>query len=324
MMTNKKYAYNGELAKAIRQLNSGALVAIPTETVYGLAANAYNDAAVQSIFRTKNRPNNNPLILHLKNADEISSVAQNVPDLAWKLAHKFWPGPLTLILEKQSHISDFVSAGLPTIAVRVPNHKLTLKLLKKLDYPLVAPSANRSNHISPTSPEHVRASLGVKSPFILDGGACSEGLESTIIGFDGEDVVLYRHGALPIEQIETFIGKPLIDKAQTKEQSISPGTSKKHYSPNTAISICSLPKRDFEQHFTRVGYLVLNKTFDVEPPHMIYELSPTGSLAEAAAKLYAALHELDHMNLDLIVAQRFPDVGIGKAINDRLARAAAV
>ncbi len=322
-MTTKKYAYNGELAKAVRQLNAGALVAIPTETVYGLAANAFNDEAVQAIFRTKNRPANNPLIIHLKNTDELSTVAQNIPDLAWQLAKKFWPGPLTLILEKQNHISDFVSAGLPTIAVRVPNHKLTLKLLKKLDYPLVAPSANRSNHISPTSPEHVRASLVVKTPFILDGGPCIDGLESTIIGFEGDDVVLHRHGALPIEEIESFIGKPLVDKTQIKEQTISPGTSKKHYSPNTAISICSLPKRDFEQHFTRVGYLVLNKTFEADAPHIIYELSPKGSLSEAAAKLYAALHELDQMNLDLIVVQRFPDVGIGKAMNDRIARAAA-
>jgi L-threonylcarbamoyladenylate synthase len=322
-MTHKKYAYNGELAKAVRQLNSGALVAIPTETVYGLAANAYNDEAVKSIFRTKNRPANNPLILHLKNATELDSVAQNIPALAERLAKKFWPGPLTLILEKKEHISDLVSAGLNTIAVRVPNHKLTLKLLKKLDYPLVAPSANRSNHISPTTPEHVKNSLGVKTPFILDGGVCEEGLESTIIGFEGDDVVLYRHGALPLEEIEKFIGKPLLSRTQVKEQSISPGTSKKHYSPNTAISVCSVPKRDFEKLFTRVGYLVLNKTFDVEAPHLIYELSPTGSLAEAASKLYAALHELDQMNLDLIVVQRFPDVGIGKAMNDRIARAAA-
>lgn len=322
-MTNKKYAYNGELAKAVRQLNSGALVAIPTETVYGLAANAYDDSAVQSIFRAKSRPSNNPLILHIKNTEELKSVAQNIPVEAQQLAKQFWPGPLTMILEKQSHISDFVSAGLNNVAVRVPNHKLTLKLLNKLDYPLVAPSANRSNHISPTTPDHVRASLGVKTPFILDGGACAEGLESTIIGFEGDKVVLHRHGALPVEELEAFLGKPLLIRAQEKEQGISPGTSKKHYSPNTAISICSLPKRDFEQHFTRVGYLVLNKTFDVDAPHLIYELSPTGSLAEAASKLYAALHELDQMNLDLIVVQRFPDVGIGKAMNDRIARAAA-
>ena len=318
-----KYAYNSELAKAVRQLNAGALVVIPTETVYGLAANAYNDSAVQAIFRTKNRPANNPLILHIKNAEELHTVAQNIPDLAWDLAKKFWPGPLTLILEKQKHISDLVSAKHPTIAVRVPNHELTLKLLKKLDFPLVAPSANRSNHISPTSPAHVRNSLGVKAPFIIDGGPCAEGLESTIIGFDGEEVVLYRHGALPLEEIESFIGKPVRLKEDNKTQGISPGSSKKHYSPNTAFSICSLPKRDFEQLFTRVGYLVFQKTFNVESPHVIHELSPRGSLSETAANLYDALHMMDDMQLDIIVAQRFPDVGIGKAINDRLSRAAA-
>lgn len=319
----KKYAYHAELIKAARHLNAGALVVIPTETVYGLAANAYNDEAVQCIFRTKNRPNNNPLILHIKNAAELNTVAQNIPDLAWDLAKKFWPGPLTLILEKQKHISDLVSANHPTIAVRVPNHELTLKLLKKLDFPLVAPSANRSNHISPTKPEHVRRSLGVNAPFILDGGQCSEGLESTIVGFEGDHVVLYRHGALAMEDIESFIGKPLEILAHTNEQGISPGTSKKHYAPNTAFSFSDGPKRDFEQLFAKVGYLVLNKTFEVEPTHLIYELSPTGSLSEAAAKLYDALHAMDNMNLDVIVAQRFPDIGVGKTINDRLSRAAA-
>lgn len=319
----KKYAYNGELAKAVRQLNAGALVVIPTETVYGLAANAYDDSAVQAIFRTKNRPSNNPLILHVKSADDLHGVAQNIPDVAWDLAKKFWPGPLTLILEKQNHISDLVSANHPTIAVRVPNHQLTLKLLKKLNFPLVAPSANRSNHISPTTPAHVRNSLGTKTPFVLDGGPCTEGLESTIVGFEGNDVVLYRHGALPVEEIEAFIGKTVHFKSNEKTQGISPGSSKKHYSPNTALSICSFPKRDFETLFTRVGYLVLKKTFNVEPPHLIYELSPTGSLSEAAANLYDALHIMDDMQLDLIVAQRFPEIGIGKTINDRLSRAAA-
>lgn len=319
----KKYAHNAELAKAVRQLNAGSLVVIPTETVYGLAANAYNDSAVQAIFRTKNRPPSNPLILHIKNADELPHLAQNIPEIAWRLAEKFWPGPLTLILEKQAHISDLVSANHPTIAVRVPNHKLTLKLLKKLDFPLVAPSANRSNHISPTKPKHVRHSLGNKAPYILDGGSCFEGMESTIVGFENDEVILYRHGALPIEEIEAFIGKALKQKANEKSQGISPGSSKKHYSPNTALSICNLPKRDFEQLFSKVGYLVLKKDFEVQAPHMIYELSPSGSLSEAAANLYEALYAMDTLALDVIVAQRFPDEGIGKTINDRLNRAAA-
>jgi len=312
------------VAHAAQLLSNGELVVIPTETVYGLAANAYDDKAVGSIFQAKNRPATNPLILHIKDLSELPKVARDIPLIAWQLAEKFWPGPLTLILNKQPHISDLVSANHSTVAVRVPNHPLTLHLLESLSFPLVAPSANRSNHISPTSAEHVYQSLGENTPFVLDGGPCSAGVESTIIGFDGDQAVLYRYGALQEKEIEAITGRPLLYHTNLKEQGISPGSSRKHYSPETSLVISDTLTREYESSYKRIGYLVLNKTFDVNPQHVLIELSPSGSMEEAASNLYAALHELDKLKLDLIVAQRFPDAGLGKTINDRLNRAASI
>ncbi len=309
------------LNKAAELLKNGQLLAIPTETVYGLAANAFDDLAVQAIFKTKNRPATNPLIVHLKHLNQLPSIAQNIPEIAFKLAAQFWPGPLTLILEKQAHISHWVTAGHATVAVRVPNHPLTLNLLQLLDFPLVAPSANRSNHISPTTAQHVLASLGKNAPMILDGGTCTSGVESTILGFDKDQVVLYRHGAISKEEIEEFVGQELIDFVEYKEQGISPGSSKKHYSPKTRLVLVDNIARHWEES-QRVGYLVLQKSFEVAPPHVVKELSASANLGQAAAHLYATLHALDHLELDIIVAQRMPNSGLGRTINDRLERAA--
>lgn len=312
------------LESAVKLLKAGKLVAIPTETVYGLAANAFDEAAVRSIYDTKGRPSNNPLIVHIKHADELRAIGKNIPDMAWNLAARFWPGPLTMIVEKSDKISDLVSANYSTVAVRMPAHPLTLALLHSLDFPLVAPSANRSNHISPTKPEHVRDSLGTKTPFILDGGACQKGLESTIIGFEnnGQDVVLYRQGALSEEELELFIGKPLIYRSEETKQSQSPGSSRKHYSPNTPLILVDDINQHLEKGHNRVGYLVLKNEWNFSPPNKVIALSPEKNLEEAASKLYDALHALDQSDLDLIVAQSMPNVGLGKSINDRLKRAA--
>jgi L-threonylcarbamoyladenylate synthase len=182
--------------------NKNELIAIPTETVYGLAGNAYSDTAIRKIFELKKRPLLNPLIVHLKSASCIQEVASEIPEIGLKLINQFWPGPLTLILKKQKHISDLMTAGKDTVAVRVPNHPLTLALLNELEFPLTAPSANPFGSISPTNAEHVLSYFGKEIEAILDGGQCEKGLESTIIGFENEKPILYRHGAISMDEIE--------------------------------------------------------------------------------------------------------------------------
>ena len=195
------------LENAIITLRKNELIAIPTETVYGLAGNAYNETAIKKIFELKKRPFYNPLIVHIKSLAYLQEIASDIPDNALKLAKVFWPGPLTLVLKKQKHISDLITAGKNTVAVRVPSHPLTLDLLNKLDFPLVAPSANPFGSISPTHAEHVFNYFGEELNIILDGGECEKGLESTIIGFENNQTLLYRHGAISLEEIEKIIGK---------------------------------------------------------------------------------------------------------------------
>ena len=192
---------------AIESLKKGNVIAIPTETVYGLAGNAFAESSVNKIFKIKNRPSFNPLIVHIPNPKYINKIAQNIPKIAQKLSKHFWPGPLTLVLEKQKHISDIVTAGKPTVAVRVPNHKLTLDLLSKLPFPLVAPSANPFGFTSPTSADHVNEYFADKIDLILDGGVSLKGIESTIIGVENDNAFLYRHVSIHIEEIEKVIGK---------------------------------------------------------------------------------------------------------------------
>ena len=196
-----------DIKKAKKALKKNKLVAIPTETVYGLAGNAYDESALVEIFKLKNRPFYNPLIIHIKSASSITDVAIDIPESAMILAEKFWPGPLTLVLKKQPHISDLITAGKDTVAVRVPNHPVALELLDKLDFPLAAPSANPFGSISPTNADHVFNYFGGKLEVILDGGECEKGLESTIIGFEENQPILYRHGSISSEEIEKITGK---------------------------------------------------------------------------------------------------------------------
>jgi L-threonylcarbamoyladenylate synthase len=310
------------LEHAIAQLKDGKLVAIPTETVYGLAGNAFSDQAIKLIYAIKNRPTNNPLIVHVKGKQEMHKVAKNIPEAALKLADLFWPGPLTLVLEKQDSISDLITAGKDTVGVRVPDHKLTLKLLASIDFPLVAPSANRSNHISPTSPDHVRKSLGEKAPYVLDGGNCTKGIESTIVGFRDEEVLLYRRGAIGKEQLENAL-KCKIKEVNNEISPQSPGMFKKHYSPNTPLVIF----KDLEPLLSRykddkIGVISFQGFLNLSEKVVQKVLSPKGNLNEYAAQLYATLYEMDEMNFDLILIEETPEVGIGSAINDRIRRAA--
>lgn len=302
-------------------LKQDKLVAIPTETVYGLAGNAYSEKAIQSIYEVKNRPAKNPLIVHIKNKNVISEIAKNIPEEAFKLADAFWPGPLTLVLEKQNHILPSLTANKSTVGVRMPNHEITLELLKKLDFPLVAPSANRSNHISPTTAEHVRSSLASKSPYILEGGVCKSGIESTIIGFKNGKPTLYRHGAIAKEEIEDVLNCSVVEISNDILPE-SPGMFKKHYSPNTPLLISKNVKKDLLRlNDKKIGIICFQNNLEDFNQNNLKVLSSKGNLKEAASKLYSTLHGFDNMGFDLILAEEMPNVGLGLAINDRLKRA---
>lgn len=310
-----------DIIAARKALLQDKLVAIPTETVYGLAANAFSEQAVEKIFSLKKRPLYNPLIVHISSADYLEEVASDIPSEAMKLAHAFWPGPLTLVLKKQAVIPDIVSAGKDTVALRVPNHPLTLQLLAELDFPLAAPSANPFGSISPTRPEHVQTYFGDALEVILDGGPCKRGIESTIIGFEKEQPVVYRLGSLRLEAIKEKTGTVSV-QTKNEEAPQAPGMLSRHYAPSTDTYLSG----NIEQMIPtfpdkKIGVLAFQKHF--RHPAIAHQevLSPSGDVEEAARNLYSAMHRLDQMELDVILAERMPDEGLGKVINDKLERA---
>ncbi len=310
-----------DVDKAKVALINDQIVAIPTETVYGLAGNAYSESAIKKIFQLKNRPFYNPLIVHIKDTSFLSKVAKDVPDIALKLAEKFWPGPLTLVLKKQPHISDLVTAGKATVAIRVPNHPVTLSLLERLEFPLAAPSANPFSSISPTTALHVANYFGASLDVILDGGACERGVESTIIGFENNQPILFRHGSIPLEEIEKIAGTITVAINDDSKPN-APGMLSRHYAPTTDTYLTD-NVTDLMQSFDgkKVG-LLLFKNEILNKKNAIQEvLSKNGDFKEATKNLYAALHRLDKRNLDVIIAEKFPNEGLGKTINDRLQRA---
>lgn len=298
-----------DLNKALYEFTQGRLVVIPTETVYGLAGDATNDLAVAQIFATKGRPSFNPLIIHVSSIDQAKELAVFTP-LAEKLA-QFWPGPLTLVLKKQPHapISPLASAGLDSVAIRIPRHPLTLELIRQFGKPIAAPSANRSNHLSPTSPENVRQSLGDKTPYILEAGSCHVGLESTIIDAQTNQAILLRPGGLSLEDIQEQVGEIL---KPSNHAVTAPGMLKKHYAPQAFLRL-----NDTQ---TRTGEVLLG----FGPMASTKNLSPKGCVIEAAANLFKLLHELDNLNPSTIVVAPIPEDGLGLAINDRLKRAASL
>jgi L-threonylcarbamoyladenylate synthase len=302
-------------------LKKNGLVGIPTETVYGLAGNAYNEEAIKKIFQLKKRPHYNPLIVHIKSASNLFDIANEIPACALKLAEKFWPGPLTMVLNKQTHISDTITAGKKTVAVRVPNHPVTLALLELLEFPLCAPSANPFGSISPTCSNHVLDYFGKELDAILEGGQCENGIESTIIGFENNQPILYRHGSITAEEIEKVVGK-LRHNTKNNSSPIAPGMLSRHYAPLTdtyLTSDISSILKIFEGK--KVGLLLFDKAI-VNSQIVNQEiLSTSGDLKEAARNLYAAMHRLDQMKLDVIIAERLPEKGLGKTMNDKLERA---
>jgi L-threonylcarbamoyladenylate synthase len=302
-------------------LINGDIIALPTETVYGLAANIYLDSALEKVFKLKKRPSYNPLIVHISNSGILEQIAKNIPAKARELANVFWPGPLTLVLEKQDQIPNRITAGKPTVAVRVPNHPIALQLLKSLNFPLAAPSANPFGSLSPTSAKHVALYFKEEINFILDGGPCFCGLESTIIGFENDKPILYRHGAISIEEIEKIIG-PIKIKNQNSKNPSAPGMLTRHYAPKTQIQINDDISLALAQNpDKKIGVLSFRKNKKIKTEIHQEVLSISGDLNEASKNLYAALHRLDQMNLDLIISPFFPEKGLGKTINDRLKRA---
>jgi L-threonylcarbamoyladenylate synthase len=310
-----------DINRVIELLNDQNIVSIPTETVYGLAGNAFSDKAIERIFKLKNRPLFNPLIVHLKSIEQLSQVATDIPAKAMALAQQFWPGPLTLVLKKQSHISDLITAGKNTVAVRVPNHPLTLDLLNKLNFPLAAPSANPFGCISPTKAIHVFNYFENELDAILDGGDCISGIESTIIGFEEEKPILYRLGSISFEEIENTIGEVYTNIANDKEIK-SPGMLSSHYAPRTTTLLTDDIKKTAKLHpDKKLGFLLFQKSLESTGDSEVEILSSSGDFREAARNLYSALHRLDNKSLDLIIAEKLPNQGLGRSINDRLIRA---
>jgi L-threonylcarbamoyladenylate synthase len=312
---------SNDIAKAIEILNSEDVVAIPTETVYGLAGNIYSEKAIRKIFQVKQRPLFNPLIVHLHSMEQIEEIVSDFPTKAKILAATFWPGSLTLILKKKSHVPDLITAGKDTVAVRIPNHPVTLRLLKELSFPLAAPSANPFNRISPTNSLHVEGYFKDTISMVLEGGECKNGIESTIIGFENNEPVLYRLGSISIEEITTVIGEIKVKNKKEKAPN-APGMLARHYAPKTKTYLVD-DVENFIKNFKnkRIGVLKFSMEINSLNIEHLEILSKSGDLKEAASKLYNTLHKLDNLNLDMIVAETFPDFGLGKSINDRLERA---
>jgi L-threonylcarbamoyladenylate synthase len=311
---------NIELAAAF--LRQEAVIGMPTETVYGLAGNAFSPKAVASIFAIKQRPAFNPLILHIPGIDALDDVVKDIPETATELMRRFWPGPITLLLPKRPAVPDTVTAGKPTVAVRVPAHPMALALLRTTGFPLVAPSANPFGSISPTRAIHVAEYFDGLIPLVLDGGECPRGVESTIVGFPNGEPVVYRLGAISLEAIEAITGPVRVLKIAEAVPD-APGMLLRHYAPRTPLMLADNAREEALKHPNlNIGILTFDAPVDTGFETHQEVLSPAGSDEIAAAALYDALHRLDRLGLDLIIAQRFPDEGLGRTINDRLLRGA--
>ncbi len=308
-----------DINKAASILREGGLVAIPTETVYGLAANAFNEDAVTKVFSAKNRPFFDPLITHISGIDQLDSLATHIPEKASELTHRYWPGPLTIILPKTDKLSDLISSGLDSAAFRVPKHPLTTTLLKTVSFPLVAPSANPFAYVSPTTAQHVADQLGDKVDYILDGGPCSIGLESTIVSFTKNTPKIVRLGGLSAEEIEQVIGS--ID-IQTHSSSApeAPGMLTSHYSPGKPLLVGQLEALISKNMEKKIGIISFQRAFS---SHINSVLSPKGDLAEAAQNLFKSLRWMANQPVDIILTEFVPNHGLGRAINDRLTRASS-
>jgi L-threonylcarbamoyladenylate synthase len=282
-----------------------------------------NEEAVASIFEAKNRPSFDPLIIHTNSLAKVERYVQALPKPARALAEAFWPGPLTLLLPKKSIIPDLVTSGLNTVAVRVPDHPLSLKLLERIDFPLAAPSANPFGYVSPTAAEHVFKQLGEKVDYILDGGSCTVGVESTIVSFVDEQPRVLRLGGLALEVIEEVIGKVEVNE-HSSSQPAAPGMLKSHYAPGKSIELINDFDFNSVKDFSEIGAIVFRERLPKVPANQQLVLSEAGDLKEAAKNLFSSLRAMDeNQSIKVILTQMVPDKGLGRAINDRIRRATA-
>lgn len=318
-----------DLARAARALREGKLVAIPTETVYGLGADAFNESAVARVFEVKARPTFDPLIVHIARISDLKKVAREIPVFAQKLAEKLWPGPLTMIVPKRPEVPDLVTAGLPTVAVRLPGNAIARRIIELADTAVAAPSANPFGYISPTTARHVVSMLGDRVDMVVDGGPCDVGVESTVIDLTGPVPVVMRPGGMAVETIESVIG-PVTIQQKHAGPIVSPGQTLSHYAPRTPLYLFdadSLPRSAMAKGIERPSAALvfdLIRARELEAWHAFDEvipLAPSGTLREAASRLFSILHELDRGAYAAIYAERVPDEGLGRAINDRLFRA---
>lgn len=307
-----------DIVKAADLLKSGELVAIPTETVYGLAGNALDPEAVIGIYEAKQRPRFNPLIMHLPSLAAAEEYVTSIPEVIRKIAARFSPGPISFLLPKAGIVPDLVTAGSDRVVIRVPAHAMTLKLLRHLTFPLAAPSANPFGYVSPVTAQHVMEGLGGRIPYILDGGPCSIGVESTIVGIEHEKIVIYRVGGVSAEQITSVTGK-MVSYSLIHKKPDTPGQLRSHYAPATQLIVGDVDSMIQSNPDKKIAVISFKKAYP--GIYMNKILSPSGDLHEAAFSLFTSLREIDKSDAELILAERFPDEGIGTAINDRLGRA---
>jgi L-threonylcarbamoyladenylate synthase len=315
-----------DIKTAAQYLEAGELVAIPTETVYGLAGNALDENAVIKIFTTKGRPRFNPLIIHVASWAQAALYTKDIPQKAHALAAAFVPGPISFLLPKKNIVPDIVTAGSDKVVIRVPGHSLTQELLQTLSFPLAAPSANPFGYISPTTATHVRENLGGKIPYILDGGPARVGVESTIVGFDtAGNPLLYRSGGISLEAMEQVLGEKITKAGDALAgQPQTSGRLKSHYAPHTALYIGDIDALAQQFDGKKMAIISFTKSYKNIPAAKHFVLSPKGDLNEAAAHLFAALRAADSPEYEVILTEKFPDEGIGRAINDRLEKAQAL
>ena len=313
-----------DISVAAKWLIEGEVVGIPTETVYGLAGNALNEESVLRIFEVKNRPHFDPLIVHVGSVEEIQTYTAGIPDKLLELARMYMPGPLTLLLEKKDIIPDLVTSGSARVAIRVPAHPMTRALLDMLDFPIAAPSANPFGYISPTTAAHVEKQLGNKIPYILDGGPCQVGLESTIVGMEENTVVIYRKGGLEVEKIEEVLSEKVLIRPHSSSKPDAPGMLTLHYAPTKKMVLADDTfdwlKASREED---VCFLRFTSFFPDMAKEKQKVLSPSGDMHEAARHLFRYMRELDESACRIIYAELLPSEGLGHAMNDRLTRASA-
>ena len=306
------------VSEAARLLKEGEVVAIPTETVYGLAGNAFEPKALAKIFAAKERPTFDPLIVHIADIAQLTDIAKDIPDSAYKLAEAYWPGPMTIILPKKDCIPDLCTSALPSVAVRFPSHPIAQAIIKESGLPLAAPSANLFKHVSPTTAEHVAAQLADRIAGIVDGGPCSVGVESSIISLVGEPTVM-RPGAITPEMFKAILGEVKIKESTSKpgQPMLAPGQCDTHYRPQVPLYYGEVPAGyTLPEHTVRIAFGT-----QAGPIPATVNLSATGDMVEATSKLYAFMHDLDKSEYDLILVDPIPNTGVGMALNDRLKRA---